>query len=193
MDSEEYTKEALRSKPEYKDWLLSGEEAQILNGAMGLSGEAGEVLDHVKKVLFQGHELSRPKLIEELGDVAWYIVCLCDALGIKFSDVLAANNDKLRARYPEGFEVERSVKREVGKRGAWCVVVDAELDYEGVDNVLGGELVLSRREDGKVEASLADEPRDDLTRFLRALNAWKLTPLTGYYLKVKHERPTPSD
>ena len=91
--------------------LLTPEQT-LTNGAMGLCGEAGEVSDIVKKHLFQGHALNREKLIEELGDVAWYIAETAYALDVKLEDVLTLNIEKLKKRYPEGFDTEKSVHRE---------------------------------------------------------------------------------
>lgn len=83
----------------------------ILNGVMGLNGEAGECIDIVKKHLFQGHELDRECLIEELGDVAWYLAVCCEGLGVSLGEVMGRNIDKLKARYPEGFDKARSINR----------------------------------------------------------------------------------
>ena len=83
----------------------------LINGVMGLCGEAGEAIDVVKKHLAQGHELDREKLIKELGDVAWYLAETAYALDVPLEDVLQRNIDKLRARYPQGFEAERSINR----------------------------------------------------------------------------------
>ena len=87
------------------------EKDVIINGVMGLCGEAGEAIDIVKKWLAQGHELDREHLIKELGDVAWYIAELAYILGVSLEDVLQKNIDKLKARYPEGFTVHDSVAR----------------------------------------------------------------------------------
>ncbi len=84
----------------------------LINGVMGLCGEAGEAIDIVKKHLAQGHELDREKLIKELGDVAWYLAETAWALDASLEDVLQGNIEKLRARYPEGFDAARSVNRE---------------------------------------------------------------------------------
>lgn len=84
---------------------------RLVMGALGLSGEAGEVTDHVKKIVFQGHAIDRQAMAEELGDVLWYVASLLDALDIDMNDVLEANIAKLRARYPEGFSQERSRNR----------------------------------------------------------------------------------
>ena len=83
----------------------------LLNGVMGLCGESGEVIDIVKKHISQGHELKREKLIEELGDVAWYLAETAYALGVDLESVLQGNIDKLKKRYPDGFSVEKSVNR----------------------------------------------------------------------------------
>ncbi|MBQ8081446.1 MAG: nucleoside triphosphate pyrophosphohydrolase family protein [Clostridia bacterium] len=83
----------------------------LINGVMGLCGEAGEAIDLVKKHLAQGHPLDREALLKELGDVAWYLAETAYALDADLDDVLAANIEKLRRRYPEGFDAERSLRR----------------------------------------------------------------------------------
>lgn len=87
------------------------DEQGIVNGVMGLCGESGECCDLVKKHMFQGHELNRAKLIEELGDVAWYIARTATALGVDLDGIFAGNIAKLKRRYPEGFTEERSINR----------------------------------------------------------------------------------
>ncbi len=84
----------------------------LINGVMGLCGESGEAIDLVKKHLAQGHELDKERLAKELGDVAWYLAETATAIGYPLEDILQMNIDKLKARYPEGFAVERSVNRE---------------------------------------------------------------------------------
>ena len=83
----------------------------LINGVMGLCGEAGEAIDIVKKHLAQGHTLDREALIKELGDVAWYLAETAYALDVPLDEVLERNIDKLRARYPEGFDAVRSIER----------------------------------------------------------------------------------
>jgi NTP pyrophosphatase (non-canonical NTP hydrolase) len=83
----------------------------LINGVMGLCGEAGEAIDIVKKWRFHGHELDREHLRKELGDIAWYLAEAADALGLTLEEVLRANIEKLAARYPEGFDAERSRNR----------------------------------------------------------------------------------
>ncbi|MBQ4265259.1 MAG: GNAT family N-acetyltransferase [Clostridia bacterium] len=83
----------------------------LINGVMGLCGEAGEAIDIVKKHLAQGHDLDRNALIKELGDVAWYLAETAYALDVSLEEVFQRNIDKLKARYPQGFETERSLHR----------------------------------------------------------------------------------
>jgi NTP pyrophosphatase (non-canonical NTP hydrolase) len=84
----------------------------LLNGVLGLCGEAGEVADIVKKATFQGHELDKEHIAEELGDVSWYLAVAAHAIGYDLGDIFQMNIDKLSKRYPEGFSKERSVNRE---------------------------------------------------------------------------------
>lgn len=86
--------------------------AKIENGLLGLFGEGGECADTLKKYLYQGHELDKKHMIEELGDVLWYCAELASGLGVSLEDVAQWNIDKLRRRYPEGFSAERSINRE---------------------------------------------------------------------------------
>ena len=86
----------------------------LINGVMGLCGESGEAIDIVKKWLAQGHPLDRERLAKELGDIAWYLAEAATALDVPLEDVLQANIDKLRKRYPEGFDKERSINRTQG-------------------------------------------------------------------------------
>ena len=84
----------------------------LINGVMGLCGESGEAIDIVKKHLAQGHELDREKLIKELGDIAWYLAEMATVLDITLEEVLERNIEKLKKRYPEGFDKEKSLHRE---------------------------------------------------------------------------------
>ena len=83
----------------------------LINGVMGLCGESGEAIDIVKKHLHQGHALDRETLIKELGDIAWYLAETAFALDVDLDEVFEGNIAKLKARYPEGFDTQRSVHR----------------------------------------------------------------------------------
>ena len=83
----------------------------LINSVMGLCGEAGEAIDVVKKWVAQGHELDRAHLAKELGDIAWYLAEAATALDLSLEDILRANIEKLKQRYPKGFDAERSRTR----------------------------------------------------------------------------------
>lgn len=83
----------------------------LINSVMGLCGEAGEAIDIVKKWLAQGHELDREHLAKELGDIAWYLAEAATALDLQLEDILRANIDKLKKRYPDGFKIADSLRR----------------------------------------------------------------------------------
>ena len=106
MDINEYQKLAMRTlNPKIEKKEL------ILNASMGLCGESGEVIDLVKKHLFQGHDLDGEKLIKELGDVAWYLAEAATALNVNLSEILEKNIKKLENRFPDGFNSNRSINR----------------------------------------------------------------------------------
>lgn len=83
----------------------------LIEGVMGLCGEAGEAIEIVKKHVAQGHDLDREHLAKELGDVAWYLAEAATAIGFDLEDILKMNLEKISKRYPEGFSSERSVNR----------------------------------------------------------------------------------
>ncbi len=106
MEINEYQKLAMRTlNPEIEKKEL------ILNASMGLCGESGEVIDLVKKHLFQGHDLDEEVLIKELGDVAWYLAEAATALNVDISEILEKNIKKLENRFPDGFNSNRSINR----------------------------------------------------------------------------------
>ena len=83
----------------------------LINSVMGLCGESGEAIDIVKKWLMQGHELDKEHLVRELGDVAWYLAEAATALDVPLETVFQGNLDKLRQRFPNGFDTGASVNR----------------------------------------------------------------------------------
>lgn len=91
-------------------------KVRLINGLMGLNGEAGEAIDLVKKCLFQGHDFEKEKehLAKELGDVAWYLSLCADAIGYTLDDILKMNLEKLKKRYPNGFAYSDSILRKEG-------------------------------------------------------------------------------
>ncbi len=84
---------------------------RLANFGMGLAGEAGEVCDALKKVVFHDHPLDKDKLVEELGDVLWYVAALAFTIDIPLEVVARRNTFKLEQRYPGGFDPDRSRNR----------------------------------------------------------------------------------
>lgn len=112
MTINEYQEACLRTEP--TDAKVS-KTCRLENGLMGLCGEAGEAMDILKKFLFQGHTpLDKKHLAKELGDVAWYLAVSADALGFYLEDIFQMNIDKLKARYPDGFDANKSINRAEG-------------------------------------------------------------------------------
>ena len=106
MEANEYQKLAMTTLNPALD-----KKDVLINSVMGLCGESGEAIDIVKKWLMQGHELDKEHLIKELGDVAWYLAEAATALDVPLETVLQGNLDKLRQRFPNGFDTEASVHR----------------------------------------------------------------------------------
>jgi len=109
MTINEYQKLAMRTSN--KDLLPAD---HLLNGVLGLVGESGEIADLVKKTRMQGHPLGITHVAKELGDVCWYIAETASAIGYDLETIMQMNIDKLRKRYPNGFDTERSQHREQG-------------------------------------------------------------------------------
>ena len=105
MDFNEYQKLAMRTASE------ASKNDLILNGVMGLCGEAGECIDIVKKHMFQGHELDRRKLIDEASDCFWYLAAIATGLGASMEEIAQYNIEKLKKRYPDGFSAAKSLDR----------------------------------------------------------------------------------
>lgn len=86
------------------------------NYAMGLSGEAGEVTDLIKKWIYHGHILDIEELAKELGDVLHYVSGLAYMHGIELEEVAEMNIQKLKERYPNGFSTDASRNRKEYRR-----------------------------------------------------------------------------
>tara|TARA_R100001443_G_scaffold115861_1_gene134673 strand:+ start:1422 stop:1835 length:414 start_codon:yes stop_codon:yes gene_type:complete len=93
------------------------EFSQLLTASIGMQAESGEFSEIIKKIIFQGKEFNEAErfhLMRELGDVLWYWVQGCKALGYTPQQVMEENIRKLESRYPNGFEVVRSEVRKEG-------------------------------------------------------------------------------
>ena len=87
------------------------DDQRLLDAAAGLAEEAGEVLGHVRTHVLQGRALDRDALVKELGDALWCIAVASHAVGVSLSDVARINEEKLRARHPDGFSVSSAGAR----------------------------------------------------------------------------------
>ena len=115
MDSKQYIQDAIRT--ESNNFSAIGgrmkEEGTIrlMHGAIGLTTEAGEFIDALKKHVFYGKELDRVNLAEEMGDLFWYLAIIADELKIDFESVMKTNIEKLKARYGEKFCEDKAENR----------------------------------------------------------------------------------
>jgi NTP pyrophosphatase (non-canonical NTP hydrolase) len=108
MQFNEYQKLASRTVPTYG----SGEKTGLLtNFCLGLAGETGETIDYLKKVIFHGHSLDKDKLEYELGDILWYVSQIAQLVNIPLETIAIENIEKLKRRYPQGFNSDDSIKR----------------------------------------------------------------------------------
>ena len=94
MTFDEYQKAAARTM----NPKLTGNE-RLLDAAAGIAEEAGEVLAHVRKHLYQDRTLDRERLAEELGDVLWCVAAVASLIGADFESIAGSNISKLKARH----------------------------------------------------------------------------------------------
>ncbi|WP_334116854.1 nucleoside triphosphate pyrophosphohydrolase family protein [Ligilactobacillus sp.] len=95
MEFNEYQKAANRT--------LYGNEQVLTNCALGLAGESGQLIDLIQDYTFKGKDLDKEKMIDELGDVLWYLSQIAQWAGVDFDDVAKSNIETLNKRYPNGF------------------------------------------------------------------------------------------
>lgn len=124
MTGNEYQAQAMRTNDGHAqdrlaDRMLAGimhkkDVAGLVNGLMGLTGEAGELTDLFKKWVFHNAPLDEKHAKKEVGDVLWYVAMICHSMGWSMDDIMQMNIDKLKARYPEGFDTEKSNHRKEG-------------------------------------------------------------------------------
>jgi len=114
MDNEVYKRMALRTNTVPDLFKEHGPDTvNLLHGAIGANTEAGELLDAVKRFLFYGKEIDRVNVIEEVGDLCWYMAVTLEAVGSDFDEAMQRNIDKLRTRFPEGFEADKALNRDL--------------------------------------------------------------------------------
>lgn len=121
MNFTEYQTQAMRTNDgkctdriRYAANCPSADFGAVINASLGLSGEVGELNDMIKKGIFHGHSLNTEHLKKEIGDVMWYLALMCDAFGFDMAEIAQMNINKLKARYPLGFDPDKSLHRKEG-------------------------------------------------------------------------------
>lgn len=107
MDANEYQKQAGRTlvnEPPH----VSGLDMMLLWNAIGVAGEAGEIAELAKKQIFHEQGIDREKWKKEIGDVLWYLAACCSKLDLTLGECMEHNVEKLKARFPEGWDASRS-------------------------------------------------------------------------------------
>jgi len=119
MDSKEYSKLALVTEPleteEVAKRLALRNTIRLLHASFGVSSESGEVADAIKRFVFYGKPIDRINLIEEAGDLLWYINVLLNAVDSTFDEAMERNIAKLKARYGDKFTEEKALNRNLTK------------------------------------------------------------------------------
>lgn len=110
-----YTRDAVRTAAPvtHRTLIAMHDNAEDMHALLGLSSEVGELCDAYKKHIFYGTELDRTNVVEEIGDVAWYLALLADSIGYTLEECMARNIAKLRARYPHRFTQADAVSRDL--------------------------------------------------------------------------------
>ena len=113
IDWDHYIRESLET--ERLDYSECGERAAIasrqLHAVLGITTEAGELLDVFKKAIFYGRNVDWENVKEEIGDIMWYIAILCDDRGLDLAEILEMNRNKLHKRYEGGFSEGKANER----------------------------------------------------------------------------------
>lgn len=112
MTPEEYVAGALKTEAPTLDAAVRTSDCiRLLHAGMGFCTEAGEFQDALKRFIFYGKTVDETNLVEELGDLMWYIAIACDALGVSLEEVMEKNNRKLRTRFPDKFNEGDALNR----------------------------------------------------------------------------------
>lgn len=101
----------------YKNFKPTPSQCELLHAAIGIAGESGELLDAVRKLFFEGQPLDRENVIEELGDLCFYLEAACQAIGVTREEIEELNTAKLSKRYEGGYSDKAAIDR-ADKAGA---------------------------------------------------------------------------
>lgn len=122
MTPEEYKVAALRTEfmPDivHRDGAVDHALGRLLHGVIGACTEVGELQDQVKKHWIYGKTLDRTNILEEIGDICWYLNIALDAYGLSWSDCFERNIAKLSKRYPDKFSSDAALNRDLANERA---------------------------------------------------------------------------
>lgn len=122
MNGKDYTELAMRTNDgKCKERLQTKMDSNMIvdigeaiNACLGLSGEVGELTDMVKKFIFHGTSMDEAHFKKEIGDILWYIALICHTCNYDLDDIMEMNIEKLKSRYPEGFNEYLANHRQEG-------------------------------------------------------------------------------
>jgi NTP pyrophosphatase (non-canonical NTP hydrolase) len=114
MKPNKYLKESERTERKFPDGLsLEPFQIELLHASMGAVTESAEMMDAMKKHLIYGAELDMVNVLEEIGDMMWYIAIVCRVAEVSLGTVLQNNIDKLRVRFPDQFDELQAMDRDL--------------------------------------------------------------------------------
>lgn len=113
MTPNEYQELAMRTNDGNANYRLRQAQVEnieydvggIFNACLGLSGEVGEFNDTIKKWVFHEKELDIEHLKKECGDILWYVAMMCHSFNWNMEEIMETNIEKLKSRYPDGFDI----------------------------------------------------------------------------------------
>ena len=112
ISNEEYINEAISTLNIKLKTEMTEEMCTLDHAIKGIASEGGELLTHLKAVMYYGKTLDKVNIYEELGDVLWFIAVICNLYGWKFENIMEDNIEKLKKRYPTGFDVLHAENRD---------------------------------------------------------------------------------
>lgn len=116
LDANRYQKMALRTEhtPDlFKAGVLGPDRARLLHGMVGIATEAGELLDAFKREAFYGKNLDETNIVEEAGDILWYLALVLDSVDSTLHEAMQRNIQKLWRRYPDAYSPEKALERDL--------------------------------------------------------------------------------
>jgi NTP pyrophosphatase (non-canonical NTP hydrolase) len=118
LNTTEYLEQSKRTAGSMYDHIHQSKNASVMNinvlhAAIGISTESGEILDALKKQIFYSKEVDKVNLAEEVGDVLWYVAMMLRELEMSFEDVMQMNINKLQKRFPDKFETNQALNRDL--------------------------------------------------------------------------------